>query len=269
MTRAQTGDMMGMLCPRQRGGIVLLMTLLLMLSGCVTETTSRLAQNKNPDKAVKAYVDAGMLYMQRNKMENAHRSLKRAYDIKPDDASVNNALALFFSIEGDKKLAEKHYRQAISADERNSQARNNYAAFLFEQGRNEDAIEQLEMVTKDYLYDRRSTAFENLGVCYLKINDPEQAEQAFNRGLKLNPDMPLALLEMAQLKFDQKAYKTAAAYLASHEKLSRPSPRQLWLGIRLQQVLGDKDKQASYELALRNMFPDSTEYKAYMAAKAL
>lgn len=51
-----------------------------------------------------------------------------------------------------------------------------------------------------------------------------------------------------------------------YEKMAPSSARQLWLGIRLQRILGDKNKQASYELALRNLFPGSPEYKAYKAS---
>jgi type IV pilus assembly protein PilF len=241
----------------------------LLLAGCVTETSDRLAQNKDPKKAVKAYVEAGMRYMQRNQMENAHRTLTRAYDIDPNDPAVNNALALFFSIEGDKSQTEKHYKKAISTDPKFSQARNNYAAFLFKEERYKDAIVQLEQVTTDYRYDRRFTAFENLGLCYLKVGDTEQAEKSFNRALKLNANMPVSLLELAQIHFEKGDHATAYGYLTSHEKLVRPSPRQLWLGIRLQRILGDQNKLASYELALRNMFPGSPEFQAYMASRSL
>ena len=260
---------MGTRSPLKLRWMVLLATLSLALTGCVTETSNRLAQNKDPDKAVKAYVEAGMLYMQRNQMENAHRTLTRAYDIKPDDASVNNALALFFSIEGDKAMTEKHFKKALSSDPNFSQARNNYAAFLFKEGRHKDAIEHLERVTTDYRYERRFTAFENLGLCYLKVNETDKAEQAFNRALKLNQNMPVSLLELAQISFDKGDNQASANYLAAYEKIARPAPRQLWLGIRLQRALGDKNKLASYELALRNMFPGSPEYQAYMASKAL
>ena len=177
-------------------------------------------------------------------------------------------MALFFSIEGDKPQTEKHFKQALTVDPDFSQARNNYAAFLFQEGRYKDAIQQLERVVKDYRYDRRSTAYENLGQCYLKVNDLEQAEEAFNRALRLNPNLSVSLLELAHLYYEKGNNLAASQYLASYEKISRPSPRQLWLGIRLQRVLGDKNKLASYELALRNMFPGSPEYQAYLASKS-
>jgi len=252
--------------PLQRRLSILLATACLLLAGCVTETNDRLAQNKDPGKAVKAYVEAGMMYLQNRQMSNAHRTLNRAYDIDPNDPGVNNGLALFYSIEGDKAQTEKHFKKALSSDPDFSTARNNYAAFLFAEGRYDEAVGQLERVTKDYRYDRRFTAFENLGLAYQKVGNTAEAQKSFERALKLNPNMPVALLELAHLYFEQGDNLNALRYLERFEKLSPPNPRQLWLGIRLQRILGDKNKVASYELALRNLFPGSPEYQAYRAA---
>ncbi len=249
------------------GKILTSLICLFVLAGCVTETNDRLAQNRDPEKAARTYVEAGMLYMQRNQMANANRTLKRAQELAPEDPSVNNALALFFNVEDEGEQAEKYFKKALFHDPGFSQARNNYAAFLFERGRYDEAINQLELVTKDYRYPRRFTAFENLGVCYLRIDQPEQAKSAFNRALQLNPSLPTSLLEMAELHFNEGDNALAARYLKKYESVAQPSPRQLWLGIRLQRELGDKNKLASYELALKNMFPGSDEYQAYLASK--
>ena len=236
------------------------------LVGCVTETNDPLAQNRDPQKAARAYVEAGTMYMQRGKMEHANRTLTRAYEIAPDDPAVNNALALFYSIEGNDEQIEKHFKKALSEDPEFSQARNNYAAYLFDKGKYDEAIAQLERVTKDYKYLRRFKAFENLGICYLRKDDLESAKASFNRALQLNSNLPVALLEMADIALTEGDSRMASRYLKKYESIAQPSPRQLWIGIRLQRRLGDKDKLASYELALKNMFPGSEEYKEYKAS---
>jgi type IV pilus assembly protein PilF len=128
----------------------LIVVLSTVLSGCVTETNDPLAQNKDPAKAVKTYVEAATRYMQLNQMANADRTLKRAHEIAPDDPAVNNALALFYTIEGEDEQVERYYKKALSGDESFSQARNNYASYLYRKERYKDAIYQLEKVGKDY-----------------------------------------------------------------------------------------------------------------------
>lgn len=238
------------------------------LVGCVTETNDPLAQNRDPAKAARIYVEAGTRYLQSRQMENASRTLKRAYEIAPEDPAVNNALALFYTLEGEEEQVVKHYEKALAADPNFSQARNNYAAYLYEKGHYDQAIQHLEKVVKDYQYARRFTAFENLGICYLREGDKEAASAAFNRALQLNPNLPTSLLEMAELSLAEGNNLLASKYLAKYESISQPTAKQLWLGIRLQRILGDKNKLSSYELALKNLFPGSEEYKNFKASKA-
>jgi type IV pilus assembly protein PilF len=48
-----------------------------------------------------------------------------------------------------------------------------------------------------------------------------------------------------------------------NENRRRPTPRGLWLGVRLEHQLGNKDAEASQGLALRNLFPNSRENQEY------
>jgi len=41
--------------------------------------------------------------------------------------------------------------------------------------------------------------------------------------------------------------------------LAAPSPEVLWLGIKIERVLGDKDNEASYAIQLRKQYPNSAE----------
>ena len=64
---------------------------------------------------------------------------------------------------------------------------------------------------------------------------------------------------MSQLSYDKKNYLSARAYLQRYLAVSRHSAASLWLGIRIENILGDKDALSSYKLSLKNNFPDSTE----------
>jgi type IV pilus assembly protein PilF len=41
----------------------------------------------------------------------------------------------------------------------------------------------------------------------------------------------------------------------------------LWLGVRIERRLGDRNSEASYALQLRNRFPDSREARALLAGQ--
>ena len=245
-----------------------LVLLALLMGGCVVETSnSSLERNKDIGKAVGSYVAAGMIYLQDGDIAMADLKFQKAYALDNDNAEANNALALFYSIEGETGEIEKHYKKAISKKPGYSAARNNYASFLFDQGRYEEARDQLLIVVKDYNYSQRTKSLESLGYCYLNLDDEKNAERYFSRALQRDPGMGRSILELAEIHFNRGEHKSTERYLARFDQLSAPNPRHLWLAIRLQRILKDKHKLSSFELALRNMFPESAEYNAYLASK--
>lgn len=238
--------------------------LAILLSGCVIESTNDpMAKNKDLDKALRAYVQLGTRYIQDRNMTQADRVLRKAASINEDDAGLNNAYGLFYLVENDKERAEKYFLKAIDEDPELSAAYNNYANLLYSDKRYEDAAEQLLVVSKHYRYEKRFQVFETLGRCYVKLEQPDLAEPAFHKALQLYPRLPGSLLGLSGLYLNKGNYPLSKKYLEQYEAVSKPSPEQLWLGIRLQRQLGDADKLASYELALRKLFPGSPEFREY------
>lgn len=244
--------------------LALVVLLLSGLSACVIESTNDpMAKNRDDAKALRAYVQLGMRYIQDRDMTQADRVLHKAAAINSDDAALNNAYGLFYLLEDDKAKAEDYFLRAINADPEFSAAHNNYATLLYNDGRYGDAMEHLLVVTKQYRYERRFQVFESLGNCYVKLKQPDKAEAAYLKALQLYPRLPGSLLSLAELYFEKGNFPLSKKYLEQFEASSDPTSRQLWLGIRLQRQLGDADKLASYELALRKLFPGSPEFSEY------
>ena len=53
----------------------------------------------------------------------------------------------------------------------------------------------------------------------------------------------------------------ARAYLQRYAEVAQHTAESLWLGVRTENQLGDKDQMASYGLKLRAKFPDSEQAK--------
>lgn len=242
------------------------LTLLLALSACVTTETKVFTADTSPERAVEARVNLAMKYYQQGDMESARRNLDAALKINSKAPSIHNALALVFSREGDVKLAEKHFKKAIGFDSNYSTARNNYAAFLYNQARYKEAMRQLEIVADDELYKERLLALGNLGKTAQKLGDLNKAEATFKRMLNIDSRNLLALLELAHIAYDEKNYQLSSALYEKYRKTApKQSARGLFLGVRLSEVITDTDARASYALALRNLYPESDEYKRFLA----
>lgn len=244
-----------------------LIVLFSLLAGCVTETNDPMLSNADPERFVKMSIGAATEYIKEGNTEAALRHLDGALKKDSNSAEAHNALALVYRLTGDKALEEKHYKLAIRYDPKFSQARNNYGTFLYNQGRYKDALYQLERASQDPLYEKRAVALENMGRCYLKLGDKNQAEAVFLEAIRKDERMARSYLELADLAYREQDMNKTADYIEQFSALSRHTPRSLWLGIQAQRVVGNQNALASYELALRNLYPQSAEYKAFLRSQ--
>lgn len=235
------------------------------LAGCVTTEETVFTEKASPEKTLEKRVELARKYIGQGDWENAKRNLQEASAIDPKNAEVHEAFALVYQSTGEYGFAEESYKTAIKIDKNFSRARNNYAVFLFSQQRYEDAEKQLEFVVQDPLYNARPRAFINLGLCRLQLFDPTGAEDAFRRALSMDRGNTMALLEVAELRYNADDIPNASRYFETYRRSVRQqSSRALWLGIRISRKQGDLNAEGSYVLALTNLYPNSGEYQAYL-----
>ncbi|OWJ93993.1 type IV pilus biogenesis/stability protein PilW [Pseudomonas sp. A46] len=246
-----------------RSALLILSTAL--LAACVsTGQVDPMKTDQGRDAARDAYIELGIGYLKQGATERAKVPLKKALELDSSNADANAALALVFQTEMEPELADEHYRKALSA---RSDARilNNYGSFLFEQGRYKEAYERFQQAADDNLYPERSRVFENLGLTALKLNDRELAKQHLDKALRLNRQQPLALLEMAQLSYEDKHYVPARDFYERFTRIAPQNARSLLLGARLATLFEDRNQAASLGLQLKRLYPGTPEYQQYLS----
>ena len=246
--------------------VVLVTLAVLSLAGCVTTESGGFQDKKDPQKTLSYSIQAARNYIQQGNWEAAKRHLKTALEIDDRNADVHETMAQVFWNTGEFEQAELHFRRAISLDGKSSRVRNNYAAFLYQQKRYADAEVQLEKVADDLLYEKRSEAFVGLGRVRLKLKKYREAKDVLERARLMERNSMLAVFELAEAYYQLGEYsKSQELYDAYRQQLNAQTPGSLWLGIRLADKFGDHNAQASYALALKNLYPRSEEYLEYMS----
>lgn len=238
-----------------------------VLAACVTTKTGGFEEKKDPHKALEFSVQAARNYIQERNWEAAKRHLKNALAIDDNNADVHEALAEVFWNTGELEQADIHFRKAVALNGKDARTRNNFAAFLYQQKHYAEAETQLEKVAEDLLYDRRADAFVNLGRVRIKLKKYAAAKDVLERARLMEPGDVVSLSELAEVNYQLGDYPTAQRYYDQYRKrINGQTPASLWLGIRLADKFGDHDSQASYALALKNLYPQSEEYLAYKSA---
>jgi type IV pilus assembly protein PilF len=241
--------------------LIAVLSLLLTLGACSSTSTVREADRQ---KSAEANAELGLRYMLQGKNDIALEKFKRALDQDPKSAVAHHYIAELYRRLGENDDADRHYRRAISLNPEESSAYNNYGVFLCNQKKYEQAEKQFQAVLKNPVYTGRAQTLENLGMCMREGGETAKAEDYFRKALQTDPRLPNSLLAMADISLKGGNALSSRAYLQRYSEVGAPTPESLWLGIRVERILGDKSAVSSYGLMLKNNFPEAEETRLYL-----
>ncbi|MCR9258622.1 MAG: type IV pilus biogenesis/stability protein PilW [Pseudomonadaceae bacterium] len=233
-----------------------LIAMVCSVSGCVTESSGGLPEPGTVSERTKAQLDLARGYIEQRDFNRARTALDSALEIDSRNVEAHVLSAVLLHAQGEYELAEFHYKTALRLDPDNPQALNNYGTFLYSRGRFDDAVVPLARLVRDTGYRARSQAFENLGLAYLRAGRKDDAKAALTRALDLNFRQATAILELAELAYDEGKFAQAASMLADFKAVARQNARSLCLGIKVAKATDDVNLMASNQMALSNLFPD-------------
>ncbi len=236
---------------------------LIFLSACVNTVDGVEKRQIDEGKVLINEINLGMKYLGIRDREGARIHFEKALKIDKKSAEAVNGMALVHQMEGEVELAEASFKHSLTLRSEFPMGNNNYGSFLYGQKRFEDAYQQFSIASSVVGYRGRAGALTNLGRTALKLQRPEKAQASLEQAIMLDPRQSLALIELAELHFDQQDYSSSKKNLDQFGRVSKPTARSLWLGIRIERIFGNKDKEASYALALKNLHPYSKEYLNY------
>lgn len=233
---------------------------LLFLTACATTGSGGDLQTEyHPNQVAQANTRLGVAYMNDGDYDRALQKLERARAADPNYPTVYNMLGLLYQRLGEAERAEKNFKHGLRLAPSESDILNNYGQFLCSQDRPGEADEAFLKARRNPLNENPAQALTNAGTCALRNNNRDQAESYYREALQLNPQQPIALLQMAEIQFQNGEYLAARGYLQRYRSVARHTARSLWLGIRIEKALGDADTVSSYALQLRSNYPDSHE----------
>ena len=248
---------------------------LLALAGCASPPPSPFAQpvvkpNTSGEESTmrtraRVHTELAAGYYQIRNMSVALTEVNQALRAEPDYGPAHNVAGLIHAELKQDDLARQHFQRALQANPADPDANNNYGRFLCDRKREAEAIKYFLAALQNPLYRNRDGSYINAGVCSRRRGDVAAAEDYFTRALKVAPNNPQALYQLADMAYQRGEYDQAKNYLVRLERVSSPAAEVLWLGLRIERRLGDRNAEATYGQQLRRQFPDSKEARALLA----
>ncbi len=232
---------------------------LTLLAGCISTTTGPKPPKPSDADAAEANAALGLNYMQQGNYELALQKLQRAIRQDPGMAQAHSTIAMLYGRLGEPEQAEVHYRRALQLSPGDPVIQNNYGVYLCARNRYEEADKFFLRAAGNARYRTPEAALTNAGVCARKIPAPEKAEGYFRQALVRNSSFAEALWQMADLSFERGLLLQARAFLERHMGVASATPEALWLGVRMEQSMGDSTVAEAYANRLKTEFPASVQ----------
>ena len=242
-----------------------LIAVLSLLLSCVSSIDKK-GEKIDKQQALEAHLRLGLSYLQKQDRDRALRAFGDARDLDPRSAEALQGIALVHQLNGENDQADSMFKKALKLKPTFSMSNIelSYAQFLYDNDRCAESEKYLIKARSDIAFPSRPKALYMLGLCALKAGDLDRAAGAFEHALNLNTKHSGAALELADIAFGEREYSDAKKYLDTYSaNVRQRNARSLWLGIRIERIFGNKDKEASYAIALKNLHPYSKEYLEY------
>jgi len=211
------------------------------------------------------HTQLGAGYYELRNFAVALQELNEALRADPNYGPAYNMLGLVYMELREDAAAEQNFSHALRINPLDSDAHNNFGWFLCQRKRYAEGLKHFMDAVKNPLYRTPDKSYVNAGLCARESGDQAAAAEYFQRALSTQPSQPQALFQLADMAFNRGDAAAAKQYL---ERLSRTgsalNAEALWLALRVERRLGDREAEASYGLQLRRNFPNSRETQALL-----
>jgi type IV pilus assembly protein PilF len=226
-----------------------------MLAGCGTSSGG-----SSGSASARVHTELAGLYFDRAQFGIALEEIEHALQSDREYAPAYYMRGLIHMELREDKEAEEDFQRSIGLDKNDPKAHYNYGLFLCNRAREKESIAQFMAAVKNPLYETPGLAYLNAGLCSRKAGNNKDAEDFLQKALRMQPELPQALFALAELNFANTDYFAAKKYFANlSQKTDNLTAEQLWLGVRINRKVGDRNSEASYGTQLRNRFPDARE----------
>ena len=258
---------------RNKLSFLMVLALVFLMTGCAS---SQSQQTSKQEKDPQYHYNLGLFYLNNNNVDEAIKCFNRSLALNSNNYLAWNALGLAQSIKTNFEASLQAFLKALAINPQFTEAHNNLGTIYFELKQYDKAETEYRQALLDPAYTSRELPYYNLARLYFvqdrleeaydhiqkalqikfrfgmahnlrglileKMGDLEEAENAFAQAVKIVPDDPVFLYNLARIQFD------SGRYLQSKENFEKLLPRLV--------NQADRDEVKNYLEQLKQLVKD-------------
>jgi len=230
-------------------------------SGPTAESVSITGESTDARNRARVRAELAALYYGRGSMAIALEELRLAAAADPNYPLTYSLFGLVYMELRENQLAQANFERALRLSPTDPDINHNYGWFLCQTGREHESTKYFMQAVSNPLYPTPWRSYAAAGVCSLRKNNMKEAEDFFQRALKLEPDHPSSLLQLGQIRYRQGSLDEARKLVGRYNRIVEPNAESLWLALRVERKLGERNAEANFANQLRRRFAASREYQ--------
>jgi type IV pilus assembly protein PilF len=217
----------------------------------------------NARKRAKLRIELAIGYFQQGQTTVALDEIKQALAADPTFADAYNLRGLVYMRLDDAPAAEDSFRRAIALNPREPNVLHNYGWLLCQQNRYADAQQQFSAALAVSSYADRAKTLMTQGICQLRAGQRAEAERSLTQAYELDAANPVIGYNLASVLAQREEWSRAQFYIRRVNNSPSASAETLWLGIKIERQLNNREAIAQLAGQLQRRFPQSREAIAY------
>jgi type IV pilus assembly protein PilF len=254
---------------------VLLLCLLgiaaIVLSGCASNATGgsmnsdMVTDSDEPDtrKRARLRLELAVAYFDKGQTTDALDHLKQSIAADPSLFEAYNLRGLIYMRLNEVPLAEESFRRALAISPKAASVQHNYGWLLCQQARLPEAVQLFGSALSNPAYGDRAKTWMAQGLCQQKYMQNAEAEASFLRSYELDAGNPITAYNLALLLFQRAEFVRAQFYVRRLNNSELANAESLWLGIKVERRLDNREATLQLGMQLKKRFPQSREYLAF------
>lgn len=202
-------------------------------------------------------------YYQQDRVTVALDEIKQAIAIDPSLSDAYNLRGLIYMKLNEPNLAQDSFRRALSLTPNDGSLLHNYAWFHCTRKQFAQAYPYFEQALASKNYTDVSKTYMSLAMCQQADGKAADAEKNFHRSYELDATNPVSGYNLALILYQRGEFTKARFYLQRINTSEYANAQTLWLGLKTELKLGNRDSYRSLADQLQRKHAGSSEARKY------
>lgn len=224
-----------------------------------------MTESDEPDNRKRARIrlELAANYFQQGQTNVALDELKQALIADPTFADAHNLRGLVYMRLNDNALAEESFRRAMTLNPRDGDVLHNYGWLLCQQNRYSESTAMFARAIALPSYGAQPKTLMTQGLCQIRAGQMAEGERSLIQSYELDAGNPVTGYNLADVLFKRGNLTQAQFYIRRLNNSNLANAETLWLGIKVERGLGDREAMAQLANQLKKRFAQSREASAY------